>query len=84
MELTLQTIESLVKLVSDHKLDSLQLGDLKITKTLHEVKEGPSIPFAPSKMTDEELLFAAGAGELPKEIVETFIRPRRRVSEAGE
>ena len=85
MELSLQTIEALIKLVSDHKLDSLELGELKITKTLHEVKEGATpIPFTPSKMTDEEILFLAGAGELPPELVEAFIRPRRRTTEGGE
>ena len=80
MDLTLQNIEALIKLVSEHKLDSLKLGDLEIHKTLHEVKEDKMLP-SPTRMSNEELMFAAGAAELPPEIVEQFIRPRRRTTE---
>ncbi len=36
MELTLELVQALSKLVVDHKLDRLKLGDLEITKTKHE------------------------------------------------
>jgi len=36
MELTLELIQALSKLVVDHKLDRLKCGELEITKTKHE------------------------------------------------
>ena len=36
MELDLKTIEKLMQLMVDKKLDSLQLGDFHLTKSRHE------------------------------------------------
>lgn len=58
MELTLELIQALSKLVVDHKLDRLKLGDLEILKTKHEVAKSdrPAVPNLAS-MSGEELLF---------------------------
>lgn len=83
-ELTLKDIATLAKLVSDLKLDSLKFGELEIKKSLHESKDSELRQQPPRQLSDEELMFAAGAGELPAEIVEAFIRPRRRTTETEE
>jgi hypothetical protein len=79
MDLSLENIASLIKLLSDNKLDSLELGELKLKKSLYESKDDPFI--APKQMTNEELMFAAGASDLPEELKQAFLRPRRRQSQ---
>lgn len=81
MELTLKDIEMLVRLVSDQKLDSLKFGDLEIKKSLHEIKESQIINTNPRVLSDEELMFAAGANELPPDVQQAFLRPQRRKTE---
>jgi len=80
MELTIENITSLIKLVSEYKLDTLKFQELEIKKTIHETKEDKSLPL-PKRLSDEDLLFAAGADQLPPELVSAFIRPRRQRSE---
>lgn len=59
MELTIESIQQLMKLMSEHKVDRLKLGDLELTKTKHEAgkNEATSLNKSASVMDDEELLF---------------------------
>lgn len=82
MELSLKDIEVLAKLVSDQKLDSLKFGTLEIKKSVHEIKENQQVINTSKRtLSDDELMFAAGADELPPEVVAAFIRPQRRSTE---
>lgn len=75
MELTLELIQALAKLVVDHKLDKLKLDALEITKTKHEVSHEPMVNNLASKQqfTDEELLFwSSSAPALTPEQVEAL------------
>lgn len=80
MEFTIQEITTLAKLITEEKLDYLKIGDLEIKKSLHKSEDSKFN----SSISNDDLLFAAGASNLPTEIVETFLRPRRRSSESKE
>lgn len=66
MELTIDTIKELVKLVTTHKLDKLRLGDLEITKSRHESAKDKTANNSIS-ISDEELLYMSGAPALTAE-----------------
>ena len=81
MELTIEQIKALSKLVVDHKLDSLEYGSLKLTKTKHEPPKTEKAPATnPVFLTDEELLFASTSAPVltPEEIEAFAINPPQR------
>lgn len=85
MELTLEMIQALSKLVVDHKLDSLKLGELEIVKSKHEgIKNEPRSSANLASMSEEELLFySTSAPALTIEEVEALAvnpPPRKKKS----
>ena len=75
-ELSLEQIRELIQLVSDHKLDYLQVGDIHIKKSIHQIKE-EKVSIVPP-LTPEELLYgASGLGKLSSEETLMVMRPKR-------
>lgn len=59
MELTLEAIQSLIKMVVDNKLDKLELGDLKISKSRYEASKAEARPTVnnPTLIDEDEILY---------------------------
>jgi hypothetical protein len=56
MDLNLESIEALLKMVSAHKIDKLKVGDLEIVKTRHEQPKAET-PAQLTRDMPEDLLY---------------------------
>lgn len=75
MEITLELIKELTKLVTEYKLDVIKLGELEIRKASHLPKEETS-PFTPNKSA----VPAINYWQLSPEEIEAA-QPRKRTVE---
>jgi hypothetical protein len=60
MDLTVETIEALAKLVTAHRLDSLKVGELELVKSQHDViplKRASKPPKTAQPTDPDELLY---------------------------
>lgn len=71
MEITLDVVEQLAKLLTKHKLDKIKLGELEIVKSRHEVMKVEK-PMMHNTVFDEELLYMSGAPALTAEEIEAY------------
>lgn len=77
MEITVETIESLAKLLTAYKLDRIKIGDFEISKTKHESSSSASkqpvhnLTFP----SDEELLFLSAGGITAEQLKELAVDP---------
>ncbi len=81
MELTLEIIQALSKMVVDHKLDRIKVGELEILKTKHESPklEKPAIPNLASLSGEELLFYSTSAPALtPEEVEQLSVNPPPR------
>ena len=59
MEITVEVVEALAKILTSHKLDSLKVGELELVKSKHEAP-GPKSPGKTKSVTQvdsDELLY---------------------------
>lgn len=77
MEITVETIEALAKLLITHKLDRIKIGEFEISKSKHEssssAQKQPVHNLAfPS---DNELLFLSAGGITAEQLQELAVDP---------
>ena len=80
MELSVEQIKELCKVVAELKLDFLKVGDVVIKKSSHQLKEETQ-PFSKPKLSLEQQMYAAGAPPLTEEESLMVLRPKRRKTE---
>lgn len=81
MELDLNTIDSLMKLMITNKIDQLKLGDLLLTKTKHDAPKAEANSSAfngDGIFSDEELLYFSSTGPsslTPEQVAALAVNP---------
>ncbi len=82
MEMTLELVQQLAKVLTTHKLDRLELGELVLVKTKHEAARAESLPnnITASNQDIEDILFhSTSAPELTLEQLSSLtVTPLKR------